>query len=42
MHEKKQDRWPVADAPARAVAEGEDRGTAGRWRATRERVRMVD
>jgi Flp pilus assembly secretin CpaC len=33
---------PVADAPARAVPEGEDRGTAGRWRATRERVRMVD
>jgi pilus assembly protein CpaC len=25
-----------------AVLDGDDRGTAGRWRATRERVRMVD
>jgi pilus assembly protein CpaC len=33
---------PVADGPVRSVPEGEDRGTAGRWRATRERVRMVD
>jgi Flp pilus assembly secretin CpaC len=33
---------PVADGPVRSVPEGEDRGTAGRWRTTRERVRMVD
>jgi hypothetical protein len=32
---------PASPAPP-AVLDGEDRGTAGRWRATRERVRMVD
>ncbi|RPH42407.1 MAG: type II and III secretion system protein [Burkholderiales bacterium] len=35
-------RSPAADAAARIAGDGEDRGTAARWRASRERVRMVD
>jgi Flp pilus assembly secretin CpaC len=32
---------PTPPTPPTAI-DGEDRGTAGRWRATRDRVRMVD